>query len=34
MLQNGAYSLTVTSVTAQGQRTPIEQYIFDIVMTN
>jgi Putative zinc-finger len=34
MLQNGTYSLTVTSVTAQGQRTPIEQYIFDIVMTN
>jgi Putative zinc-finger len=34
MLQNGTYALTVTSVTAQGQRTPIGQYIFDIVVTN
>jgi Putative zinc-finger len=34
MLQSGTYSLTVTSVTAQGQRTPIGQYIFDIVLTN
>jgi hypothetical protein len=34
MLESGAYSLTVTSVTAQGGRTPIEQYNFDIVMTN
>jgi anti-sigma factor RsiW len=34
MLQDGTYSLTVTSVTAQGQRTPVGQYIFDIVMTN
>jgi hypothetical protein len=34
MLQSGTYSLTVTSVTAQGQRTPVEQYIFDIVVTN
>jgi hypothetical protein len=34
MLQNGLYSLMVTSVTAQGGRTPVEQYNFDIVMTN
>jgi Putative zinc-finger len=34
MLQNGTYSLTVTSVTAQGQRVPVQQYIFDIVVTN
>ncbi len=34
MLQSGSYSLMVTSVTAQGGRTPIEQYNFDIVMTN
>ena len=34
MLQNGPYSLMVTSVTPQGGRTPIEQYNFDIVMTN
>jgi hypothetical protein len=34
MLQSGPYSLTVTSVTAQGERTPIEQYNFDIVMSN
>jgi hypothetical protein len=34
MLQSGSYSLTVTSVTAQGGRTPVEQYNFDIVMTN
>jgi hypothetical protein len=34
MLESGAYSLTVTSVTAQDGRTPIEQYNFDIVMTN
>jgi hypothetical protein len=34
MLQSGLYSFTVTSVTAQGGRTPVEQYNFDIVMTN
>lgn len=34
MLQNGPYSLMVTSVTAQGAHTPIEQYNFDIVVTN
>jgi hypothetical protein len=34
MLQSGPYSLMVTSVTAQGRRTPVEQYNFDIVMTN
>lgn len=34
MLQSGSYSLMVTSVTAQGGRTPVEQYNFDIVMTN
>jgi Putative zinc-finger len=33
-LQNGAYSLTVTSVSAQGERTPVEQYTFDIVVSN
>jgi len=34
MLRNSLYSLMVTSVTAQGGRTPVEQYNFDIVMTN
>jgi hypothetical protein len=34
MLESGSYSLMVTSVTAQGGRTPIEQYNFDIVVTN
>jgi hypothetical protein len=34
MLQSGPYSLMVTSVTAQGGRTPVEQYNFDIVVTN
>jgi anti-sigma factor RsiW len=34
MLRNGAYSLTVTSVSAQGERVPVEEYIFDIVMTD
>ena len=34
MLQSGSYSLMVTSVTVQGGRTPVEQYNFDIVMTN
>jgi putative zinc finger protein len=34
MLQSGPYSLMVTGVTTQGGRTPIEQYNFDIVMTN
>jgi hypothetical protein len=33
-LQTGAYSLTVTSVSAQGERTPVEQYTFDIVVSN
>jgi hypothetical protein len=31
-LRNGTYSLTVTSVAAHGERTPIEKYIFDIVI--
>jgi hypothetical protein len=34
MLQNGSYSLMVTSVSSQGERTPVEQYIFDIVVSN
>lgn len=34
MLQNGSYSLMVTSVSAQGERTPMEQDIFDIVVSN
>jgi hypothetical protein len=34
MLHSGSYSLMVTGVTAQGWRTPVEQYSFDIVMTN
>ncbi len=34
MLQNGSYSLKVTSVSSQGERTPIEQYKFDIVVSN
>jgi len=34
MLRNGSYSLTVTSVSAQGQRSPVEQYFFDVVLTD
>ena len=34
MLRNGSYSLSVTSVASNGERTPIEQYIFDIVVSN
>jgi hypothetical protein len=33
-LHSGSYSLSITSVSAQGVRTPIDQYGFDIVMTN
>ena len=33
-LSNGTYSLSVTSSSPQGERTPIEEYVFDIVMTN
>ena len=33
-LHNGSYSLLVTSVSAQGVRTPFDQYNFDIVVTN
>ena len=34
MLQTGSYTLMVTSVSSQGERTPVEQYIFDIVVSN
>ncbi len=34
MLRNGSYSLTVTSVAGNGERTPIGQYLFDIVIGN
>jgi hypothetical protein len=34
MLRNGAYSLTVTSVSSNGNRMPRQQYDFDIVVTN
>jgi hypothetical protein len=34
MLQNGTYTLSVTSLGAHGERIPVEQYIFDIVMTD
>ncbi len=34
MLRDGAYSLTVTSVSPNGDRTPRQQYDFDIVITN
>ncbi len=34
MLRNGSYSLTVTSVGPQGQRSPVEEYFFDIVLTD
>jgi len=33
-LQNGTYSLAVTSVSAQGEGTPVKRYIFDIVVTD
>lgn len=33
-LSNGTYSLSVTSSGPQGERTPVEEYVFDIVMTN
>jgi hypothetical protein len=34
MLENGTYLLAVTSVDGHGERTPIAQYNFDIVVTN
>jgi anti-sigma factor RsiW len=34
MLRDGPYSLTVTSVSPNGDRTPRQQYDFDIVVTN
>lgn len=34
MLRNGSYSLSVTSVASNGERTTIQQYIFDIVVSN
>jgi hypothetical protein len=34
MLESGTYSLAVTSIDAHGERTPIGQYIFDIVVSN
>jgi Putative zinc-finger len=34
MLRNGTYSLNVTSVSTQGERIPVEQYIFDIVVND
>jgi hypothetical protein len=34
MMRNGAYSLMVTSVSPTGERTPRQQYDFDIVVTN
>jgi len=34
MLQNGAYSVTITSISAQGVRTPIEEYNFETVVIN
>jgi len=34
MLESGAYTLAVTSVDGHGERTPIGQYDFDIVVTN
>jgi hypothetical protein len=33
-LRNGSYTLSVTSVGAQGTRTPLERYVFDIVVAN
>jgi hypothetical protein len=30
MLRNGAYSLTVSGVAAQGERTKIDEYAFDL----
>jgi anti-sigma factor RsiW len=34
ILRSGTYSLTVTNVDAHGERTPAEQYSFDIVITD
>jgi hypothetical protein len=34
MLRNGTYSLTITSVSANGERTAIQRDDFDIVITN
>lgn len=33
-LRNGSYTLSVTGVGVQGTRTPLEQYVFDIVVAN
>lgn len=34
MLRNGAYSLTVSGVAAQGERTKIDEYFFDLHLSN
>jgi len=34
VLKNGSYALTVTGVSAQGERSPVEQYFFDIVLAD
>lgn len=34
MLRNGAYSLTVSGVAAQGERTKIDEYFFDLHFSN
>jgi hypothetical protein len=34
MLSNGTYTVTVTGVTAQGERTRIDQYAFDLHLTD
>jgi hypothetical protein len=34
MLSNGTYTVTVTGVTAQGERIRIDQYTFDLRLTD
>jgi hypothetical protein len=34
MLHNGAYTVAVSGIGAQGERTPIDRYTFDLLFTN
>jgi hypothetical protein len=34
MLSNGTYTVTITGVAAQGERTRIDQYAFDLHLTD
>lgn len=33
MLNNGAYSVSISGISSQGEKTPIENYVFNLVLT-